>query len=357
MKAGVTDILILGRPKQPPNLRAELERAIKLVGSPASVRSGFAYATQAGADALFAALETSEGWRRARKRWIFGVHHGITEPLVVRQLRALPNSKVRLFTGGEGLRSSTLTHGPRFHAKVLCVAELKNGRPRPHLLAATSANLTGAALGLSARNYEAGVQLRSGAIGEGDIRRFDAWWSEAWGMSLDATDTAIGKYASLRDRFLQRNPDAASQLDPPSPERIGDADVLWIEAGAMSGGSRNQVEFSAELATYFGDREKGSRKLLIRARGKTWDDRPLSYKKTTFGVDIWRLSLPTRAQGAHCDYPGNVICLKRSGKNGTQAFELDVAAPGTRRHRRWYLASNRGGYVGVTSGNREFGFC
>lgn len=125
----------------------------------------------------------------------------------------------------------------------------------------------------------------------------------------------------------------------------------------MSGGSRNQVEFSGELAPFFGDPEKGSRTLLIRDRGKTWADRPLSYKQTTFGVDIWRLSLPTRAQGAHHDYPGKVIYLKRSEKNGTQAFELDVAVPGTLRQRRWYLASNRGGYVGVTSGNRKFGFC
>jgi hypothetical protein len=123
----------------------------------------------------------------------------------------------------------------------------------------------------------------------------------------------------------------------------------------MSGGSRNQVEFGGELARYFGPKKHARRLLRIRSNGKEWDDRPLSYKVTTFGVKIWRLSLPTKDSGGYA-YPGRVIRFRRSQDRQGQYFDMDVTDTGNLRHGRWRSAAHRFGYIGMTSGQRTYVF-
>jgi len=153
---------------------------------------------------------------------------------------------------------------------------------------------------------------------------------------------------------VRENPMVLESVDPPSHATIKNAAVLWIEAGAMSGGSRNQVEFSRDLVEFFGNVQSEQRLLALRVGAQHWDDRPLSPKVTTFGVEIWRLSLPTFTSGGF-EYPGKVIRFRRSAGNRPE-FLLDVADLGSRTAREWRARANRAGYISVTSGKRAFGF-
>jgi hypothetical protein len=172
---------------------------------------------------------------------------------------------------------------------------------------------------------------------------------------VPATDDLLNRYTGFRDRLVQRNPDVLLGMDPPSLPDLRDAETLWIDAGAMSGGSRNQVEFNEELAEFFGSVTRTTRLLRIRANGNEWDDRPLAHKVTTFGVHIWRLSLPTLSTGGF-DYPGSVIRFQKTNDSVGVYFIVTTAPAGSARAARWRALAHRRGYVGVTSGQRSFGF-
>jgi len=286
-----------GMPNNPPDLRTALRRAYENSGQQWHARLGFAYVSVSGLEVLLRELNAIKQWENTRKRWILGLHHGITEPTAIARLRSLSRSEVRLFVGDSNrLTANCLNAGQHFHAKVLCVE--RGRKPNPTCLLASSANLTGAALGATARNYEAGTVLFRDAIERSSITEFDRWWRSAWHASIGVSDDVLRRYAQFRDQFLNRNPDTLSDLDPPSLENLTAATTLWIESGAMSGGSRNQVEFNQDLAGFFGQISNQSTMLRIATRRRIWDDRPITPKTTTFGVRIWRLSLPTEAAGA-----------------------------------------------------------
>lgn len=342
-----------GRPNDPPDLRTVLRRAYGKSGQHWHARFGFAYVSESGLEVLLRELNDIRQWGSTQKRWILGLHHGITEPTAIARILSLSHSKSRVFVGGDRLTANCLHVGPHFHAKVLCIEHGR--RPRPTCLLASSANLTGAALSANARNYEAGIVLSEGSIEKSSMTEFDLWWQSAWQASIGVSDNVIDRYAKLRDAFFRRNPDTFSDLDPPSLENLTAATTLWIESGAMSGGSRNQVEFNRELAGFFGQISETSRELRITAHGQMWDDRAMTPKTTTFGVDIWRLSLPTEASGGF-EYPGKVLRFKRrKDKQGT-FFELDVAELGSPKYARWRSKAHGSGYVGLSSGKRAFGF-
>jgi HKD family nuclease len=285
--------LVAGYPNGPIDLNAALRHAYSLTSDKPTARIGFAYASNLGLEALLSRLDTIPNWRVTTKEWIIGLHHGITEPVALERICALPNCRLRVFTGDGRLSYNSLRSGRLFHAKVVCIASGRGQTATPNGFIVSSANLTGAALSSGARNYELGLALFSSSFSQGQFVQFQKWWSLAWNASVDYTQTILNRYSQLRDQFLTRNPDSLVDLDPPSVPQISAASTLWIESGAMSGGSRNQVEFSRELTAFFGPPHTGSQLLRVRADGQEWNDRPLSHKTTTFGVDIWRLSLPT----------------------------------------------------------------
>lgn len=347
--------LLAGRPGSPMALAKSLRAAYGRAGATSVTRLGFAYVSFSGLDLMLSKLSDIPEWRRTRKEWIVGLHRGITEPGALERIRALPNSNLRIFLGAERLSLSGLTSGQMFHGKIIGISSRIRPSGRPVCLVASSANLTGAALATGACNYEAGVALLGSAIPRTQFGRFEEWWKHAWNASIHATDALLDQYTRLRSILLQRNADAWTELDPPSTSQLRNASSLWIDAGAMSGGSRNQIEFNRELATFFGRPRLQARLLRIRSNGREWDDRPLAHKVTTFGVHIWRLSLPTEASGGFL-YPGNVIRFRRASDDEGTYFEADVAAPGEQMSRRWRATAHRRGYVNVTSGHRSYGF-
>ncbi len=347
--------LLASRPGSPMALVKSLRAAYGRAGAASVTKLGFAYVSFSGLDVMLSRLSDVPTWRRSRKEWIVGLHRGITEPGALERIRALPNSSLRVFVGAEHLSLSGLTSGQMFHGKIIGITSKVKSLGRPVCLVALSANLTGAALGAGARNYEAGVALFGSAIPRAQFDRFEEWWKHAWNASIRVTDPLLDQYTRLRSRLLQRNADAWTELDPPSTSQLRNASRLWIDAGAMSGGSRNQVEFNRELATFFGRPRLQTGLLRIRSNGREWDDRPLAHKVTTFGVHIWRLSLPTEASGGFL-YPGKVIRFRRAADGEGTYFEVEVAAREEQRSRRWRATAHRRGYVGITSGHRSYGF-
>jgi hypothetical protein len=347
--------LLAGEPGNPLDLFTHLRTAYERAGPTSITKLGFAYVSLAGLDGVLSNLRHITRWKNTRKEWIVGLHRGITEPRALESIRALPNARLRIFTGGARLSLQSLTTGQLFHPKIVGICSGVRSSARPVCLVASSANLTSAALGARARNYEVGVALFGTAIPGATFARFEKWWKDAWDGSSGASDALLDQYARLRKELLERNADAWADLDPPSPVQLRSAPSLWIDAGAMSGGSRNQVEFNRDLAAFFGELEENTRMLRVRVSGKKWDDRPLAHKVTTYGVDIWRLSLPTEGSGGF-RYPGNVILFRKVVDGGGIYFDVDVAASGERKSARWRTTANRRGYVGVTSGQRSYGF-
>lgn len=134
------------------------------------------------------------------------------------------------------------------------------------------------------------------------------------------------------------------------------ARVLWIEAGAMSGGSRNQIEFSDDLVGFFTTSPPavGATETINISVTRRWQECVLAAKRTSFGVPIWRLSLPTAERGGE-HYSGMVIRFERSGPAGSKYFEVSVAEPASTEATAWETATADTGTNGSTSGNRRYG--
>lgn len=131
------------------------------------------------------------------------------------------------------------------------------------------------------------------------------------------------------------------------------AGTLWIEAGAMSGGSRNQIEFDEALVAFFTDdppRLNATIELALGANTR-WLDCVLAHKQTTFGVDIYRLSMPTLARGGF-DYAGKVVSFERNGPYASRYFQISVTEVDGDLHNDW---RSRSASVDRTAGGREYG--
>lgn len=311
------------------------------------MRLAFAYATVSGTSKLLDAVRRVRNWSDIDSEWLLGLHHGLTEPAAVELAMSLPNSRVRVVYGGTTLRKNSLVAGERLHAKTIAVSQARRTSVSSVLVG--SANLSRAALGDPANNFELGLEIHAPPARLGTA--FNAWWTDAWAFGRPVTQSLLDSYASLRCDFLADNPEELHRLDPPLTETVQDARHLWMEVGAASGGMRNQIEFSSTLVAFFGPASSQRRMLTISFGGSRWTDRPLSPKTTTFGVQIWRLSLPSGVE----EYPGRVV---RLSKTDTGGYELAVVDVNSKSHRLWRTAASRAGHLGRTGSGagREYGF-
>ena len=318
----------------------------------ARIRAGFAFATRGGVWKFCEELRSRADWPEASKLWLLGIHHGITEPSAIMALGDLPRSEVRLFTGNNNVRKA-LTNPGTFHAKVVAVETSSDRKLSAFHIG--SANLTNAAYGAAATNFEAGVTIGF-PLDEAITGSFNSWWETAWTQSIPATPGVIQSYTEERGRFLAANPALMTDPASDSPETISKASFFWIEAGPMrTGGSHNAIEFSSDLASFFGNPSQDSRRIIITAKGKRWTDRPLSPKTTSFGVKIWRLSLPTIASGGF-DYAESIIAFTKQINSEGSLYNLEVTPAGSQAAREWYSRTQLYGSVGRTGGGHIYGF-
>lgn len=131
---------------------------------------------------------------------------------------------------------------------------------------------------------------------------------------------------------------------------------LWIEAGDMSGGSRNQIEFSEELVAFF-DRKSVAAGQVFIAYDKTIKAYcPLANRGQDYGqwANIWRLGLITKAKGG-VDYPGRVICLEKRAIGKSYVYVIAVTDADSTQHKEWLAKSIHVGTTGGSEG-RAYGY-
>jgi hypothetical protein len=336
--------LQLGWPRHPIDIASRISTALRRTSGGSRLIAGFAYANRAGLNAVLGE-GSDHGWLGSvQGKWIFGLADAVTEPAALRPLVESRDHEVRFFVPNGRLSLESLVCTPRFHAKFVSI---QLGDPiRDRLVWVASANATSAAVGPHSTNFEAGLVIQGKtAIGHREVLHLQEWWMEAWSQSISADSGVLDDYARLRTQFRKRNPGILQIIDPIPPEEIAQSSSLWVEAGAMSGGLRNQIEFNEQLAAFFGPQQDRKTYVDILHRGKLYAGRPLTPKKTTYGVPIWRLGLPTGYT-----YNGKVILLRRlpARRGERRKFELEVASAGGNLDRRWRATSSNSGIDGST---------
>ena len=136
------------------------------------------------------------------------------------------------------------------------------------------------------------------------------------------------------------------------------ATTFWIDAGAMQGGARNQLEMTDALAKYFGKQARTDEVITIQLAPGVQLVRPLVYRGDDYGhyKERWRLCLPTAHMGGPA-YPNRVVRFDRLRVGGVNAFQLTVANRNSAAHKDW-KAHSRGakGGSGTTFGGRQYGW-
>jgi hypothetical protein len=318
------------------------------------ITGGFAYATLGGVQQFIAHVERNANWHPIAKRIVIGIHHGITEPSALELLRAMPKSAIRIYIPGNRLTTDALVAKPLFHPKVIALSNMNLTALK--FLQAGSANLTWSAIGKTPRNYEMTVAIEadSGAALKSS-EAYGKWWSGIWAQSQVVDEAIIRRYADIRLRILERNPILRQSTEPPA--NIGIAEYFFLEVGAASGppGQRHQVEFPESLVEFFGKPLRRRRNLTLATGTLTWSGRPLSYKITTYGVDIWRLGMPTQTTGG-APIANQVIRFRRTTKR--EQFDFEIVAPDSPAFTKWQRDANTLGHLGATHGQRPriYGF-
>jgi uncharacterized protein (DUF2147 family) len=137
---------------------------------------------------------------------------------------------------------------------------------------------------------------------------------------------------------------------------IDKATHLWFEAGDMSGGSRNQVEFSEEMVRFFDEESRASEQVFIAYDTTIKEFCALTNRGQNYGqwTNIWRLGLITKAKGG-VEYQGRVICLEKRKIGQKYVYVIAVVDPNSSSHKDWISKSVYSGTTGGTGG-RAFGY-
>lgn len=137
---------------------------------------------------------------------------------------------------------------------------------------------------------------------------------------------------------------------------IADATNLWIEAGEMSGGSRNQIEFADDLIGFFDDDSRKAGEVFIAYDATTKAHCPLTHRGQSYGqwANIWRLGLITKDKGG-VEYQGRVIHLEKKKTGKKFAYLITVADVDSPEHKDWIKKSKGKGVTGGAQG-RNYGY-
>lgn len=137
---------------------------------------------------------------------------------------------------------------------------------------------------------------------------------------------------------------------------IDKATHLWFEAGEMSGGSRNQIEFSDDLIQFFDSNSRATEQVFVAYDKTTKGYCALTNRSQDYGqwTNIWRLGLITKDKGG-VDYQGRVICLEKRPIGKEYVYVIEVTDKDSATHKIWIAKSTHVGTTGGTMG-RAFGY-
>ncbi len=137
---------------------------------------------------------------------------------------------------------------------------------------------------------------------------------------------------------------------------IETATHLWLEAGNMSGGSRNQIEFSDDLIRFFDEQSRASEKVFIAYDSKVKAYCPLADRGQGYGqwANIWRLGLITEDKGG-VNYRGRVIHFERKLIGKRYVYLIDVVDINSTEHQDLTAKATSTGITGGSEG-RAYGY-
>jgi HKD family nuclease len=347
----------------------EAIRIIESVASPSviRIRLAVAYITTAGVALLLSRVRNRLGpaWDEAEKAIMTCFDYGATEPNALRFLRRSGFSI--LIAQPDVLDTPGLRPTVAFHPKLYIFDSRRVVR-----LLVGSPNISDRAL---TANTEAGALL------EARTAASRAEVNEAWNRisvgAVPLTPALLRRYENARKTLRIPRPARRKGAPPASqpsqraenpeeplteaviPGRAGAApslaaslgrldpslyDHFWVQAGMMSGGSRNQLELPRHGSQFFGFSfaAYGSAPaqiglLSLTSGGRTWSGRPLRWHANN-GME--RLNLPTVAQGGF-DYRDTAVMFRRHGAD----FEVFVEPWGSPLAVSWRNASDKLGLV------------
>jgi hypothetical protein len=104
---------------------------------------------------------------------------------------------------------------------------------------------------------------------------------------------------------------------------IEDADVFWIETGAMQGEDRYILEIAAELAEFFDERSGSATTIPIRHQGYVWNSQDFKHHKSDHYTPQWRIFLPTSFSGFSPTYYPDKVARFKKDKVSTKWYSGD----------------------------------
>jgi len=140
-------------------------------------------------------------------------------------------------------------------------------------------------------------------------------------------------------------------------KRINVAQVLWIDADPVFGGSKSQVQFPAELRLFFSlpaNPHMGQHVFRsIHFGGMTFEGKKMDFHHN----DMWRLNLPTTKQGLG-GYEGRLLVFEKT--KDEKVYSLWVVEKETSIAKKLRAHTAAFGKVGFklkdSGGKRWYGF-
>ncbi|MCC5993911.1 MAG: hypothetical protein JJT99_15465 [Rhodobacteraceae bacterium] len=137
---------------------------------------------------------------------------------------------------------------------------------------------------------------------------------------------------------------------------INNASFFWIEAGDMQGGSRNQIEFTDDIVSFFDGSSRAAGQAFLAFNTKIKGYGALTNRAQEYDqwVNKWRLSLITKAKGG-VDYAGRVVGFEKRQIGKSYVYVISVVDLNSADYLAWKAKSK---YVGSTGGSdgREYGY-
>jgi hypothetical protein len=138
---------------------------------------------------------------------------------------------------------------------------------------------------------------------------------------------------------------------------LKNAKVLWIDADPVFGGSRSQVQFPAEVSSFFAlppaAQKKAYEMRSVLIAGVQFPEKKMDFHHN----DVWRLNLPTPNQGLG-GYEHRVLVFEKTADK--KVYRLSVVDKGSPLGRKLLQLAKTEGQVGNRSRDdgtrRDFGF-
>lgn len=142
---------------------------------------------------------------------------------------------------------------------------------------------------------------------------------------------------------------------------ISDAEVFWIETGAMQGEKRYILEFGENLADFFDEKAGTDTTIAIGYNGYTWPTQDFKFHDADHYTPQWRVFLPTAFGGfSPTHYPDKIARFKKKENDDVgRYYDLEVRKPTDTVVDEWRSKASSEGILDATGqggSGREYGF-